>query len=249
MFDRKEYYKEYNKRYRPKNTKYKISKETLQNAVSESYSLKQAMEKIGWKFNNTHAIRCIKHYISEYSIDISHFKGKESYGEKGYGHNIPDDELFCEDGKGSPSVLKGRYLRLPSTEYKCSCCGTTDWENKFLSLQLHHVNGNNRDNRLENLTLLCPNCHSQTETYAGNKLQGTKRDKFYYCIDCGIVMTRFHIKRCRKCYDKNRKEIAAAKRYYCPDCRAEISRKSKRCYACSRKRQSEMKKKKFRDGV
>jgi hypothetical protein len=50
---------------------------------------------------------------------------------------------------------------------RCERCGLTEWRGQPLSLELHHVNGNGSDNRLENLMLLCPNCHSQTETWGG----------------------------------------------------------------------------------
>ena len=49
--------------------------------------------------------------------------------------------------------------------YACTTCGINEWQGKPLTLHLDHINGINNDNRIENLRLLCPNCHSQTETY------------------------------------------------------------------------------------
>jgi len=48
---------------------------------------------------------------------------------------------------------------------ECEECGLTEWRNQPLSMALHHINGDGRDNRLENLVLLCPNCHSQTPNF------------------------------------------------------------------------------------
>jgi 5-methylcytosine-specific restriction endonuclease McrA len=64
-------------------------------------------------------------------------------------------------------VLRKRLLMEGLKRNECERCGVSRWRGKPLSLQLHHINGDGHDNRLENLQLLCPNCHSQTENYGG----------------------------------------------------------------------------------
>ena len=70
--------------------------------------------------------------------------------------------------------VKRRLLRLGLKEYRCEVCGLSEWRGAPLSLALHHVNGDGQDNRLENLQLLCPNCHSQTENFAGRNVHRIK---------------------------------------------------------------------------
>lgn len=63
--------------------------------------------------------------------------------------------------------LKKRLLDAELLEYKCQICGNTGiWQGEELMLQLDHINGCHTDNRLKNLRFLCPNCHSQTETFS-----------------------------------------------------------------------------------
>jgi len=82
-------------------------------------------------------------------------------------HRIPV-EVLMQAGRGTiRSHLKARLIRDGLLEEKCAECGIMSWRDKPLALELHHINGVNNDNRLDNLQLLCPNCHSQTPTYGG----------------------------------------------------------------------------------
>lgn len=70
--------------------------------------------------------------------------------------------------------LKRRLIKLGLKEDRCELCGLSRWRGAPLSLALHHVNGDGQDNRLENLQLVCPNCHSQTENFAGRNVRRIK---------------------------------------------------------------------------
>lgn len=65
--------------------------------------------------------------------------------------------------------LKKRMIKDGVLEYKCKICEIIEYNNRPISLQLDHIDGNSKNHRLENLRLLCPNCHSQTDTWCGKK--------------------------------------------------------------------------------
>lgn len=84
------------------------------------------------------------------------------------------EEVFCENSRFDSFILK-RYILLNNLkERKREICGIDTWMNKEISLQIHHKDGNNRNNTIDNLQLLCPNCHSQTDTFSG-------RNKVKFC--------------------------------------------------------------------
>lgn len=63
--------------------------------------------------------------------------------------------------------LKKRLIKEKVLEYKCASCGIFEWNKKEISLQLDHIDGDSHNHKLENLRLMCPNCHSQTDTWCG----------------------------------------------------------------------------------
>ena len=85
----------------------------------------------------------------------------------------PNEEVFKEESHYSNEMVKQRIVSQGMLEYRCIKCGIDKWQGETIVLDLDHINGDNLDNRLENLRFLCPNCHSQTDTYKGrNKNTG-----------------------------------------------------------------------------
>ena len=122
---------------------------------------KETKEKVSLK------LKGVKPWNTGFTLSEQH-KNKIASSCKGsIKPQIADTEAFIQNSTLARHVIKKRIIRDNLLDYKCSCCGLTDyWNGKKLSLQLDHINGINNDNRLENLRFLCPNCHSQQDTYA-----------------------------------------------------------------------------------
>jgi 5-methylcytosine-specific restriction endonuclease McrA len=91
-----------------------------------------------------------------------------------------DDEIFCLNGKCRLAIVR-RYAELRKIiPYQCRCGIINEWQGEQITLELHHKNGNKKDNRKENLEFLCPNCHTQTDNYgfkaAKFRLEFAKRE-------------------------------------------------------------------------
>lgn len=145
----------------------KFTDEQFQKIVESSNSISEIASSLGYKSKGGGVVKMIKDRIEKLSLDISHFNPYSVGSMKGKRY-ASDDEIFVENSTYiNNTSLKKKLLKMNVIEYKCAICGISEWLGNPLSLQLDHINGNNRDNRLENLRLLCPNCHSQTSTFSG----------------------------------------------------------------------------------
>ena len=79
-------------------------------------------------------------------------------------------KCFVEDSEYTNETIKGWLFKEFGYLHQCSQCGLDEWNELPIPLELDHANGNNRDARLHNLWLLCPNCHAQTPTWRGRNM-------------------------------------------------------------------------------
>jgi 5-methylcytosine-specific restriction endonuclease McrA len=163
-------------KYTPR--KSKMPDGELTKVVRESISIRECLSKLGLAAYGSNYAGFRKR-VSDLGLDTSHFTGQASVKNKknyrGYTRSL--DSIMVENSTyTSTNKLNKRLVKEGILEFKCSECGILDWNGKDLALHLDHINGTSNDHRLENLRLLCPNCHSQTSTYAG-KNWGKYKDK------------------------------------------------------------------------
>lgn len=163
-------------------------KEELQKLVDNSQSLAEILRKQD-KSSSGAALKLLKNELDAYGIKYKflpyHMRAKKEL-----------NDILVENSNYQSSKLIKRLFEEKIKEQKCECCGISEWQNKPITLQLHHINGNHNDNRLDNLIVLCPNCHSQTDNW-GNKKEKKR------CPDCGKEIGK-ESTYCRSCAPKHR---------------------------------------------
>lgn len=167
--------------------KYVISKEQLEPLVKQYKSVRQVLIALGYTGESGGGYTRFYKLINKYNIDISHWgssnqrmmwnkgltRAKGNKSTSGY----TAEQIFVENSPVATASARCYLEGEPSFEHKCQICGNTEWLGQKISLDLDHINGNNRDNRRENLRFICPNCHSQTHSYRGKNINKAGKRK------------------------------------------------------------------------
>jgi 5-methylcytosine-specific restriction endonuclease McrA len=137
--------------------------------VKNSDSITDILRKLGYKNKSGAIHKSIKERIDNEGLNVDHMLRLNSKHLRNVKNKTPMVEILVKDSKYTNNTsLKKRIISENIVEYKCCGCGNEgEWMDRVIKLQLDHINGIRNDNRLNNLRFLCPNCHSQTDTYAG----------------------------------------------------------------------------------
>ena len=198
---------------------YDYSKEELQKILDTSNSYTDVLHKIGIRGGSS--INTLKRIIKEYNLseevlNLNYRKlKKDCSNNKSTKKNV--SEYLYKGSKISSHNLKTKLIESQLKEYKCEMCKNTEWLGKPIKLHLHHKDGDHLNNELDNLQLLCPNCHSYTDNYGvynSNKYKDGKNEKSEFL---------------KKKEEKIKLETT------CPNCGNKKNRRSKLCGICSYK--------------
>lgn len=138
----------------------KYTKEYLEPIAKESNSMSEVVRKIGKRTDNGF-VTYLSKLFKKFDIDKSHFKTKSQLiKEKVFSY--PIESYLSNEREIKSDTLKKRLISLGMKKKICEECGILDWNGKYLSFELHHIDGNHYNNNLDNLRMLCPNCHYTT---------------------------------------------------------------------------------------
>ncbi|MGY1500464.1 HNH endonuclease signature motif containing protein [Streptomyces sp. QTS52] len=150
----------------------KWTREILEPVVATSSSVNEVLRRLGLEVVGGHHTN-ISRRIKAYGIDISHFTPVVRTERQRYNQRRRTaEEILIEDtsahARRVPSNRLKRAMSELGMEERCALCGIEGvWLGEPLPLEVDHIDGNWRNNRIENLRLLCPNCHSTTDSYRG----------------------------------------------------------------------------------
>src|SRR6516164_8655510 len=149
----------------------RYTKQQLLDAIDNSTSIAQVLSKIGLAPKGGN-YQVVKKFIKQENLDTSHFNGQGWNKGKTYGPKRPIEDYLSNKFTITSHKLRKRLIAEKVFENKCYGCNLTIWLNRPIPLELEHKDGNHDNNTLENLILLCPNCHALTPTYRRKKLVG-----------------------------------------------------------------------------
>ena len=159
-------------------SKRKWTDEDFVQAVKESFSYAQVISKLRLRVAGSN-YDMVKRKIRELGLDVSHMTGKawnQGVQFRPLREKQPLQGILVEHSTFvNANHLRERLLSESVKARRCECCGNSEWLGQPIALELHHVNGIRDDQRLDNLRILCPNCHAMTKNYRGkNKVKSAQ---------------------------------------------------------------------------
>lgn len=185
--------------------KKKLSKEEAEKIVKECFSIADFCRKVGWEPRGDN-YKTFHRYVKDYNLDTSHFIGiKSNTGNK---NNLGSEKSAIEYSKSTyvrSSTLLKKLIKEGIKEWRCERCKNTEWLGEKIMLEVHHKDGNHLNNDINNIELLCPNCHAKTDSYRGRK---NKRSEKKYCKYCGKEVSKWSVNFvCQECSHKRQRKI------------------------------------------
>lgn len=231
-----------------------ITKEKLEEVIKNSTSLAGVLKKLeitmdGWNYSE------IKKKIKNFEISTEHFFGQSWRKNKVFGHKNSIEVYLNNEIKITSDKLKKRLIKEGYFEHKCYRCNKKEWEGEEIPIELHHKDGNSKNNNLENLTILCPNCHTQTKNHGSKNIKKhVDKDFMIEMIKesnsvsevlekCGLSTRGNNHNRVYRVmveigaqFKKTEKEqiekIRKEKEYICAECGGKCGKGSNRCKSC-----------------
>lgn len=146
----------------------KFTQQEIEEFVKESFSYAMLAEKLGYCMTSGSYLSTMKSMITELNLDISHFIGQ------GWNKNNFDYERFRNGIVIKTSHALKALVSLRG--HRCENCKCDEWMGRLIPLEIHHKDGDSLNNEMDNLSLLCPNCHALTDNYRGKNINtGTKK--------------------------------------------------------------------------
>lgn len=200
---------------------YDLTKEELQNLFDRSNSYSDILRKIGISGGSSRTT--LKKAIDFYSIDTKQLEiNRRNFKKK---TNLPHakynlEEKLVKNSTPNSHKLKNKLIEAGYKKAECEICGLSTWLDKPIKLHLHHKDGDHTNNTLENLQILCPNCHSMTDNYGvynsakyinnkktNKKVKKIKKNKKELCPVCNTNMKYRRYNMCVECSYKSRSKI------------------------------------------
>lgn len=158
----------------------KYTEQDVINNIKNADSYRSLLNLLGVKAKGDNYNR-LKIIISKLNLDCTHFTGQGWRKNKTFIHErtkpeeiLVKNSIYTSGLHRSSNRIKTLLFTSNLKEKKCECCNLNIWLGNIIPLELHHIDGDNKNNCIENLQILCPNCHSLTNNFRGKKLKKGK---------------------------------------------------------------------------